>query len=60
VIGFSIPLDSGDPRDTALSTNTETTVLLANSAGVDSFASKHTYKKTLKVNLGSGQNRPVK
>jgi cytochrome c oxidase subunit II len=59
-IGFSIPLDSGDPRDTALSTNTETTVLLANSAGVDSFASKHTYKKTLKVNLGSGQNRPVK
>jgi cytochrome c oxidase subunit II len=59
-IGFSIPLDSGDSKDVVLSTNTETTVLLASSSGADNFSAKHTYKKALKVNLGNGQSHPPK
>lgn len=59
-IGFSIPLDSGDSADTVLSTNSETTVLLAYSSGADNFHSKHNFRKSLKVNLGSGAIRPAR
>lgn len=57
-IGFSIPLDSGDPADTPLSTNAEVTVLMASSSGADNYHSKHNLRKSFKVNLTTGEHRP--
>lgn len=54
-ISFTIPLDSGDPRDQPLIVDGETVVLLAYGAGRDSFRTKHKDYATLKVNLGSGE-----
>lgn len=54
-ISFSIPLNSGDPKDRPLSINQDTIVLLAYGAGRDSFKSKHKFKARFKVNLGTGK-----
>lgn len=54
-ISFTIPLDSGDPKDQAISLDKDTTVMLAYGAGRDSFRSKHQFKTSLKVNLKSGK-----
>lgn len=59
-IEFTIPLDSGDKNDVAIDPNGDTVVLLAYGAGRDSFKSKHKYRTTLKVNLGTGVSQEIK
>ncbi len=59
-IEFTIPLKSGDKYDASLDMNGDTTVLLAYGAGRDSFKSKHKYRSTLKVNLGTGTFEKLK
>jgi hypothetical protein len=53
-IEFSIPLNSGDEKDSALDPNGDTVVILAYGEGRDSFRVKHTFAETLTVNLSSG------
>jgi hypothetical protein len=53
-IGFTIPLNSGDPRDPVIVPDAETRVLLAYATGRDSFGSKHKFRKALTVNLATG------
>ncbi len=53
-VEFSIPLNSGDKYDTVIDPAAETVVLLAYGAGRDSFRSKHKDRKTIKVNLSTG------
>ncbi len=53
-IGFSIPLDSGDPTDTILNPQGDTMILLAHGDGPDNFQARHAYRGTFKVNLASG------
>jgi hypothetical protein len=59
-IEFTIPLDSGDPKDQPILADGETVVLLANGAGRDSFKSKHQYKAVFKVVLNTGKFEKVK
>ena len=54
-IGFSIPLDSGDPMDGKLVPGGDTIVLLASSTGQDSFRARHNYRAKFKVNLSTGE-----
>ena len=56
---FSLPLDSSDPMDTALSPGSENTVLLAHGRS-DSIALKHRFRAVLRVNLSTGEHRVVK
>lgn len=58
-IGFSIPLDSGDPMDTALSPKGNTTILLAHGDGPDSFQARHAYRGTFTVNLSTGTYQEI-
>ena len=53
-IEFSIPLASGDDKDSALVVDGDTVVLLGYGAGRDSFKSKHKYRTTMTVNLATG------
>jgi hypothetical protein len=53
-IEFTLPLNSVDTNDGVLDVNGDTVVLLAYGAGRDSFKSKHKYRSSFKVNLGSG------
>lgn len=53
-IEFKLPLRSEDKYDSNLNIDGETIVLLAFGGGRDSFKSKHKYRVTYKVNLGSG------
>ncbi len=57
-IAFTIPLNSGDSKDTVIKPEGETTVLLSYGAGRDSFLSKHQFKKTLNVNLTTANISP--
>jgi hypothetical protein len=59
-IEFTLPLKSGDKYDGALDVNGDTVVLLAYGAGRDSFKSKHKYRVSYKVNLGSGTAEKLK
>lgn len=59
-VEFTLPLQSADKYDTSLEVNGDTTVLLAFGGGRDSFRSKHKYRKTYTVNLGSGIFTKVK
>jgi hypothetical protein len=59
-IEFTLPLKSGDTHDGALDVNGDTIVLLAFGAGRDSFKSKHKYRSSFKVNLGSGVAEKLK
>lgn len=54
-IEFTIPLDSGDEKDGKLEVDGDTVVLLAYGAGRDSFKSKHKYRTSVTVNLGTGE-----
>lgn len=54
-IEFTVPLTAGDDYDSTLDVNGETVVLLAYGGGRDSFRSKHRYRGTFSVNLGSGE-----
>jgi hypothetical protein len=56
---FSIPLDSSDPMDTALSPGNENTVLLAYGRS-DSIVLKHRFRVVLRVNLSTGEHRAIK
>lgn len=53
-IGFSIPLNSGDSKDAALSLEGDTIVLLAHGAGQDSLREPHAFRGKFKVNLLTG------
>lgn len=59
-ISFTIPLDSGDPKDKAIDPTLTTTVLLAMGGGRDSFRSVHSYKSVFEVNLSDGTSKKVK
>ncbi len=59
-ITFTIPLNSGDSKDSVLIPDGDTTVLLAYGAGRDSFISKHQYHGVLKVNLSTGEYQEAK
>jgi len=54
-IEFMIPLQSGDAKDSKLEKDGETVLLLAYGAGRDSFLSKHKYRTSMTVNLGTGE-----
>ncbi len=56
-IGFTIPLDSGDMMDTPIDPEKETTILLAHSAALDKFTTRHKYRGKIVVNLSSGEVR---
>lgn len=53
-IEFVIPLDSGDEKDGKLVVDGDTVVLLAYGSGRDSFKSKHKFRTSVTVNLGTG------
>lgn len=59
-IRFTIPLDSGDPKDSPIWTDKPNTILLAHGSGRDSFRTKHVFKTALTVDLGSGEFSSVK
>jgi hypothetical protein len=59
-ITFSIPLNSGDPKDCPIWTDKDNTVLLAYGAGRDSFTAKHRFKTALKVNMSTGEFSTLK
>ena len=54
-IEFSMPLMSDDPNDQNLDVDGNTIVLLAYGGGRDSFKSRHKYRGTFNVNLGTGE-----
>lgn len=58
-IAFTIPLNSGDSKDSIITPAGDTVVLLAYGAGRDSFISKHQFHGTLKVNLSTGQYQEI-
>jgi DOMON domain len=51
---FTIPLNSGDPKDRVIIPDGNTTVLLAYGAGRDSFLTKHAIRVSKTVNLSTG------
>ncbi len=56
-IEFSMPLDSGDDKDSAIDPNTDTKVIWAYGEGRDSFRVGHKKQGTVMVNLGSGAQK---
>jgi hypothetical protein len=54
-IEFSMPLNSGDKKDTVIDPAGETVVLLAYGGSRDSFKSKHQFRTAIKVNLSDGK-----
>ena len=48
-IAFTIPVNSGGPKDRPIWTNKENTILLAHGAGRDSFRTKHVFRTVLKT-----------
>jgi hypothetical protein len=59
-ISFTIPVDSGEPKDRPIWIDRENTILLAYGAGRDSFRTKHVFRTVLKVNLQTGEFEKVK
>jgi hypothetical protein len=53
-ISFTIPLNSGDAKDRALTVGKDTHVLLAYGSGRDSFNTRHKVHVSLSVNLETG------
>jgi hypothetical protein len=58
-LAFSMPLDSSDPMDTALSPDGESSVLLAYGRS-DSIVLKHRFRAIVRVNLSTGEHRVLK
>jgi hypothetical protein len=56
---FTIPLDSGDAKDTPLTAQGDTVVLLAYGRS-DSIVLKHRFRAILKVNLSTGEHSVLK
>lgn len=52
---FSMPLDSGDANDGKITVDGETVVLLGYGPDKDKFSSKHKFRKTISVNLATGE-----
>lgn len=57
-LAFTIPLNSGDPRDVVLDPAGATTVLLAYNVSQDNTRSKHSYRKVLVGSLATGAFKP--
>jgi hypothetical protein len=58
-VQFSIPLDSGDAKDTALSVEDDNVVLLAYGKS-DRIILKHQFRAILRINLATGEHTVVK
>ena len=56
-IEFTIPLYSGDAKDTAIDPNGDTVVILGYGADRDSFRVKHKFRDTVTVNLSTGAQK---
>ena len=56
-IEFTIPLDSGDAKDSAIDPNADTTVILAYGTDRDSFRMKHKFNNSIVVNLSTGATK---
>lgn len=56
-IEFSIPLNSGDAKDTVIDPNADTTIILGYGPERDSFKVKHKFRTTITVNLASGAQK---
>ena len=56
-IEFSIPLNSGDDKDTVIDPNADTVTIFAYGTGRDSFRIKHNFAATETINLGSGEKK---
>lgn len=56
-IEFSIPLDSGDAKDTAIDPNADIVAIFAYGPDRDSFRVKHKFRDTITVNLNSGEKK---
>ncbi len=54
---FTMPLNSGDDKDTVIDPAADTVVIVAYGGERDSFRMKHEFRDTLTVNLGSGQKK---
>jgi hypothetical protein len=57
---FTIPLDSGGPKDRPIFTDKNNIILLAHGAGRDSFRTKHVFRSEFEVNLTTGDFKRVK
>ena len=53
-IEFTIPLKSGDKKDSEIKVEGDTIVLLAYGPGRDGFTARHKFRTALKVNLATG------
>ena len=56
-IEFTIPLNSGDEKDGVIDPAADTTVILAQGEGRDSFKTKHKVHATFVVNLSTGAKK---
>ncbi len=54
-IEFTIPLNSGDVKDTTIVPDGDTVLIFAYGKGRDSFRVKHQFRTTLTVNLSTGE-----
>jgi len=59
VLEFTVPLDSGDPKDKPLNVSGDTIVLLAYGRS-DSIVLKHRFRAILRVNLSTGEHSVLK
>ncbi|WP_163340668.1 DOMON domain-containing protein [Desulfopila sp. IMCC35008] len=56
-IEFSIPLNSGDTKDSVIDPAADTVIIVGYGTERDSFKVKHVFRDTLTVNLASGQKK---
>ncbi|WP_051309725.1 DOMON domain-containing protein [Desulfogranum japonicum] len=54
---FTLPLNSGDDKDTVIDPAADTVVIVGYGGDRDSFRMKHVFRETLTVNLGNGQKK---
>jgi len=57
VIEFTMPINSGDKMDSALTADGDTILLLAYGPDRDSLKPRHKFKKTMTVNLATGASK---
>lgn len=57
VIEFTMPINSGDKMDSALTADGDTILLLSYGPDRDSFKPRHKFKKTMTVNLATGASK---
>ena len=54
-LSFTIPINSGDPKDRPIDVNGDTTVIMAHGPDRDSFSTKHSQRVMFDVNLSTGK-----